>query len=115
MTFLPGNRKAMMEEVRDKSSWDWLKRDYLKKETESTIVAAQVQVLNSRNIRNVVYGENVQFICRVCGVANETVAQIVSEYSKLVQNECTQVRHCNVTKMLHWKLCKKWRFSKAEK
>ena len=66
------------EEVRSKKSWDWLKKGYLKKETESTIVAAQNQALCTRNLRNVIYGENVQSICRVCDAADETVAHIVS-------------------------------------
>ena len=103
------------EEVRSKKSWDWLKKGYLKKETESTIVAAQNQALCTRNLRNVIYGENVQSICRVCGAADETVAHIVSECSKLAQKEYKQVRHDNVAKMLHWKLCEKQGFSKAEK
>ena len=30
-------------------------------------------------MRNAVYGENVQSICRVCGAADEAVAHIVSE------------------------------------
>ena len=38
------------EEVRSKRSWDWLKKVYLKKETESTIVAAQDQALCTRNL-----------------------------------------------------------------
>ena len=59
----------------------------LLKETESTIVAAQDQALCARNIRNVVYGENIQSICRACGAADETVAHIVSEFSKLTQKE----------------------------
>ena len=25
------------------------------------------------------------------------------------------MRHCNVAKVLHWKLCQKWGFNKAEK
>ena len=103
------------EEVRSKRSWDWLKKVYLKKETESTIVAAQDQALCTRNLRNAVYGENVESICRVCGAADETVAHIVSECSKLAQKEYKQVRHDNVAKMLHWKLCEKWGFNKAEK
>ena len=57
----------------------------------------------------------VQSICRVCGAADETVAHIVSECSKLAQKEYKQVRHDNVANMLHWKLCEKWGFSKAEK
>ena len=92
-----------------------MKKGYLKKETESTIVAAQDQALCTRNLRNAVYGENVESICRVCGAANEIVAHIVSECSKLAQKEYNQVRRDNVAKMLHWNLCEKWGFNKAEK
>ena len=66
-------------------------------------------------MRNVVYGENVQSICGVCGAADETIAYIVSKCSKLAQNEYKQVTHDNVAKMLHWNLCQKWGFNKAEK
>ena len=55
-----------------------------------------------------VYRENVQSICRVCGSADETVAHIASECSKLAQKEYKQVRFDNVAKMLYWKLCEKW-------
>ena len=85
-----------------------MKKGYLKKETENTIVAAQDQALCIRNLRNVVYWENVQSICRVCGAADEVVVQVASECSKLAQKEYKQVRHDSVTKMLHWKLCEKW-------
>ena len=112
---LQGQFIKATEEVRSKRSWDWLKKGYLKKETESTIVAAEDQVLCTRNLRNVVYRENFQSICRVCGAADETVAHIVSECSKLAQKEHKQVRHINVAKMLHWKLYGKWGFNKAEK
>ena len=54
-----------------------MKKGYLKKETKGTIVAAQDQALCTRNLRNVVYGENVQSICRVCGAAHKTVVHIV--------------------------------------
>ena len=37
---LHGQFRKATEEVRSKRSWDWLKKDYLKKETESIIVAA---------------------------------------------------------------------------
>ena len=56
-----------------------MKKGYLKKETESTIVAAQEQALCTRNLRYAVYGENVESICRVCGAADETAAHVVSE------------------------------------
>ena len=41
--------------------------------------------------------------CRVWSVADETVAYIVSECSKLAQKEFEQVRHDNDAKMLYWK------------
>ena len=62
-------------------------------------MAAQDQALCIRNLKNVVYRENVQSICRVCGAADETVAHIVSEYTKLAQKDYKQVRHDNVAKM----------------
>ena len=92
-----------------------MKKSHLKKENENTTVTAEDQVLCTRNMRNVVYGENFQYIYRVCTVADKTVAHIVSECSNLAQKENKQVRHDNVVKMLHWKLCEKWGFNKAEK
>ena len=92
-----------------------MKKGYLKKETESTIAVAQDKALCTRNLRNVVYEEIVQSICRVCGAADETVAQTFPECSKLAQKAYKQVRDDNVAKMLHWKLCDKWGFSKAGK
>ena len=112
---LHGQFRKATEEVRIKRSWDWLMKGYLKKETESTIVAAQDRALCTRNMRNVVYGENVQSICCVCSAVDETVANIVSECSKLAQKEYKQVGHDNTAKILHWKLCEKWGFNKAEK
>ena len=55
------------------------------------------------------------WICRVHGAADETVAHNASGCSKLPQKEYQQLRHDNIAKMLHWKLCEKWDFNKAEK
>ena len=92
-----------------------MKKGNLKKETDSTIKSAQDQAPCTRKLRNAVYGENVQSICRVCGAADEKIAHIVSECSKLAQKEYKQMRHDNIVKMLHWKLCEKWGFNKVEK
>ena len=85
---LHGQFRKATEEVGRKTSWDWLKKGYLKKETESTIVAAQDQALCTRNLRN---AKNVKSICRVCGAADETVVHIVSDCSKIAQKEYKQV------------------------
>ena len=42
------------EKVKGNKSWDWLKKGYLKKETESTMIAAQDQALCTRNMRKTV-------------------------------------------------------------
>ena len=91
-----------------------MKKGCLKKETESTIIAAQDQALFTRSMRKTVYGENVDSTCRVCGSADETVAHNVAECQKLAQKEYKQVRHDNVAKVIHWKLCEKWGFEKSD-
>jgi len=101
--------------VKSNKSWDWLRKGYLKKETESTIIAAQDQALCTRNLRKQVYGEDIDSSCRVCGAAEETVAHIVSECQKLAQKEYKEVRHDNLAKVIHWKLCEKWGFEKSDK
>ena len=75
---------------------------------ESAIIAAQDQALCTNNIRKVVYGEDVSPLCRLCGGTDETVAHIVSEWPKLTQKEYKNVKHDNVAKVIHWKLCEKW-------
>ena len=41
------------------------------------------------------------------------MAHIVSEWQKLAQKEYKQVRHDNIAKVIHWKLCEKWGFEKS--
>ncbi|XP_069971818.1 uncharacterized protein [Penaeus vannamei] len=71
--------------------------------------------IQKRNLRKRVYGEDIDSSCRVCGAAEETVAHIVSECQKLAQKEYKEVRHDNVAKVIHWKLCEKWGFEKSDK
>ena len=111
---LHGQFQKAIEKVKGNKSWDWLKKGYLKKETESTIIAARDQALCTRNMRKTVYGENGDSTCRVCGSAYETVAHIVTECQKLAQKEYKQVRHDNVAKVIHWKLFEKWVFEKSD-
>ena len=73
--------------LRGKHSWDWLRKGSLKKETESTIIAAQDQAITTNNIRKVIFKEDVSPLCRMCGKFNETIAPITSECPSLAQNE----------------------------
>ena len=55
---------------------------------------------------------NVSSLCRVCGQVEETVVHIVAECSKLAQCDYKKLRHDNVAKVIHWKLCGKWGFER---
>ena len=112
---LHGQFHKATERLKSNKSWDWLRKGYLKKETESTIIAAQDQALCTRSLRKRVYGEDIDPSCRLCGAAEETVSHIVSECQKLAQKEYKEIRHDNVAKVIHWKLCEKWGFERSDK
>ena len=52
--------------------------------------------------------------CRSCTDRNETINQIVNECSKLALREY-RTRHDWVSKVIHWELCKKFKFGHMKK
>ena len=70
---------------RDETSFDWLRKGDLKKETEWLLLAAQDQALMTRSIRKHIDKDNINAACRLCGERDETVVHIVSECSMLSQ------------------------------
>ena len=52
--------------------------------------------------------------CRLCGDRDETINYIVSECSKLAQKEY-KTRHERVGKVIHWEMCKKFKFDHTNK
>ena len=50
---------------------------------------------------------------RMCRVENETVSHIVIECKMLAQKQYRK-RHDNVCKYIHWKLCEKHDFQRAQ-
>ena len=51
---------------------------------------------------------------RLCGDGDETIYHIISKCSKLVQREY-KTRHDWVEKVIHWELCKKFKFDHTNK
>ena len=49
-----------------------------------------------------------------CGGSDETINHIISECSNLVQKEY-KARHGWVGKVIHWEMCKKFKFDHANK
>ena len=111
---LHGQFEKATEELRGPETWDWLTRGTLKKETESTIIAAQDQAIATNNMRREIFKENISPLCRLCGKSNETISHITSECPTLAQNQYKCWRHDEVARILHWKLCQKWGFESAE-
>ena len=58
-------------------SWNWLKYGNLKRETESLLLAAQEQALNTNSVKKI-YDRDVSNKCRLCGTHVENVMHIVS-------------------------------------
>ena len=87
--------------------WRWLKTGYLKKGTESLLMAAQDQALATRNYKVNILKERGTKMCRMCDERDETVMHILSECSKLAQTEYKK-RHDKVATMVHWELCKQY-------
>ena len=109
------------EEVRDAETWGWMRKGYLKKETEGMIIAAQDQALRTNWIKKNIDKQNISEKCRMCGQRDESVNHIVAESTKLAQTEYKS-RHDNVARTIHLELCqnrnlineKKWYNHKPE-
>ena len=52
--------------------------------------------------------------CRLCGDRDETINHIISECSKLAQKEY-KTRHDWIGKVIHWEICKKFKFDHTNK
>ena len=52
--------------------------------------------------------------CRLCGDRDEMINHIISECSKLTQKE-HKTRHDWMEKVIHWELCKKFKFDHMNK
>ena len=68
-----------------------------------------------RHNKQIVIGDNTcKSWCRLCGERDETINHIISECSKLAQSEY-KTRHDWVGKVIHWELCKKFKFEYTNK
>ena len=101
-------------EDKDKSStWKWLRKSNLKGCTEALICSAQEQALRTNYVKFHIDKTGESPLCRMCRVENETVSHIVSECKMLAQKEYKK-RHDNVCGYIHWKLCEKHDFHRAQ-
>ena len=95
-------------------TWTWLRKGNFKTETESLLIAAQDSALRTNHIKAKIDKSQQNSKGRVCGDRDETINHIISEYSKLAQEEY-KARHDWVGKVIHWEMCNKFKFDHTNK
>ena len=92
----------------------WLRKGNFKRETESLLIAAQDNAISTNHIKARIDKTQQNSKCRLCGDRDETINHIISECSKLAQREY-KTRHDWVGKVIHWEMCKKFKFDHTNK
>ena len=78
------------------------------------LIAAQNNAIRTNHIKARIDKTQQNSKCRLCGDRDETIHHIISERSKLAQKEC-KCRHDWVGKVIHWEMCKKFKFDHTNK
>ena len=84
----------------------WIRKGYLKKETEGLIFAAQEQALRTNWIRKNIDGQEVSEKCRMCGERDESITHLIAECKNLAQKDYKQIH--NIARIVHLELCQKF-------
>ena len=105
---LYGRFKRRLHIAHDKT-WTWLRKGNFKRETESPLIAAQNNAVRTNHIKARIYKTQQNSKCRLCNDRDETINHIISECSKIAQKEY-KTRHDRVGKVIHWEMCKKFKF-----
>ena len=81
------------------------KRNF-KRETEFLLIAAQNNAMRTNHIKARIDKTQQNSKCWLCGDRDETIDHIISEL---------KTRHDWVGKMIHWEICKKFKFDHTKK
>ena len=71
------------EEVQGEGKWEWIRKGYLKKETEGLVFAAQEQALRINWIKKNIDGQDISEKCRMCGEMDESIVHVIAECKNL--------------------------------
>ena len=84
------------------------------RETEPLLIAAQDNAVRTNHIKERIDKTQQNSKCRLSSDRDESINHIISECSKLAQKEY-KTRHDWVGKVIHWKMCKEFKFDHTNK
>ena len=111
---LYGRFKRLINNISHDKTWTWLRKGNFKRETESLLKAAQNNAIRTNYIKARIDKTQQNSKYRLCGDRDETTNHIISECSKLPRKEY-KTRHNWVGKVIHWEMCKKFKFYHTNK
>ena len=111
---LYGRFKRLINNISHNKTWTWLGKGNIKRETESLLMAAQNSAIRTNHIQARIDKTQQNSKCRLCGDRDEIINHIIRGCRKLAQKEY-KVRHDWVAKVIHWEMCKKLKFDRANK
>jgi hypothetical protein len=91
--------------ISEEDTFLWLTKGDLKAETESEILAAQDQALQTKYYATKILNTETDSKCRLCHQFNETINHIVSACPILAKEQYIK-RHDRVSAQLHFNICK---------
>ena len=106
--------KRLINNISHDKTWTWLRKGNFKRETESLLIATQNNAIRTNQIHPRIDKTQQNSKCRLCGDRDKTINHIISECSKLAQKEY-KTRHDWVGKVIHWEMCKKFKFDHTNK
>ena len=106
--------KRLINKISHDKTWTWPRKGHFKRETESLLMAAQNSAIRPNHIKARIDKTQQTSKCRLSSDRDETINHIISECSKLAQKEY-KARHDWVSKVIHWEMCKRFKFDHANK
>ena len=106
---LYGRFKRLINNISHDKTWTRLRKRNFKRETESLLKSGQNNAVRTNHIKARIDKTQQNRKCTLCDDRDETINHIISECSKLAQKEY-KTRHDWAGKVIHWEMCKKFKF-----
>ena len=109
-----GRFKRLINNFSHDKTWTCLRKGNFKRETWSLQMAAGNNTIRTNHIKARIDKTQQNSKCRLSGNREEIINHIISECRKLAQKEY-KTRQDWVGKVIHWEMCKKFKFEHTNK